>query len=196
MPGGGPHTIVSKWAALDQAGFGAVDAALPRSDYAGEIYFFRNTEYVLVDAKGGPEKSKILKGPTTITDDWSPLKKAGFNTVDTVFLSLDKGRAYIFRGKQYIEIDVSGGKTGGNLIDGPKDIIPNNWPALDAAKFSTVDSILRIHDQSEAVYFFSGPSYALIWCNPSRPTDNKLLDGPKLVGGEWPSLSRGKAGFY
>lgn len=194
VPGGGPHTIVSKWPALDQAGFGVVDAALPRTDYNGQVYFFRQTNYVLVDLSRGPEGSKILEGPKAITDGWSPLRKAGFTTVDAVLASSRKGEAYLFRGSQYVLIDVGGGTTNGALIGGPKDT-SSNWPSLSQAKFQTIDSILPIEERSQEVYFFSGWKYARIWYKPGTK-DDKITNGPKYVNSEWPSLSRDGAGFY
>ncbi|KAF8651597.1 hypothetical protein AX16_004687 [Volvariella volvacea WC 439] len=189
----GPKLIVHEWPSLRKAGFGKVDAALPSPNGNGEVYFFSGTRYALIKVKPGTTDDYIINGPKDIASEWPSLRKAGFNKVDAAFISpTKKSEAYFFSGTRYALIKIVPGTTDDYIINGPKSIV-SEWPSLRNAGFSMVDAVLPSPNGNGETYFFSGNRYALIRVIPGT-TDDYVINGPKTVATEWPSLKQ--AGFY
>ncbi|KAJ7122355.1 hypothetical protein C8R44DRAFT_831600 [Mycena epipterygia] len=162
-------------------------------------YFFYANQYALIKVKPGTTDDSIIQGPTIvngpkdISTEWPSLAKAGFKTVDAVLPNpKNSDEAYFFFDKQYALIKVAPGTTDDAIVNGPKTIT-DNWPSLKDAGFEVVDACLANPDNSEEAYFFSGDKYVLIKVEPAT-TDDTIVNGPKLIAGNWPSLV--KAGFW
>ncbi|KAG8737308.1 hypothetical protein FRC10_008366 [Ceratobasidium sp. 414] len=187
----GPKLIVREWPSLKAAHFGKVDAVLPTGD-DNEAYFFAQDEYALVDVAPGTNNDKLINGPKKIAAEWPSLKQAGCKTVDAVlpFPGVKK-QAYFFCGSKYSVIHYSPGTTDDYIVQTPRDILAN-WPSLAGIGFDKIDSVLpNPENADEEAYFFSGSRYALVKINPGT-TQDEIVNGPKWVGDEWPSLKAAK----
>lgn len=183
----GPQALVGNWPSLLSAGFGNIDAVLPSPNNSQEMYFFCLEEYALIDTMPGSSADYIINGPKNIAQEWPSLREAGFTTVDAVLPNpANKEEAYFFSGDQYVLINIQPGTNDDYIINGPKSI-RDNWPSLASAGFDVVDAVLPNPDNSDEAYFFSGENYALINIQPGT-TDDYIVNGPKLVRTEWPSL--------
>ncbi|CAG8846465.1 34910_t:CDS:1 [Gigaspora margarita] len=188
----GPSITIDLWPTLRKIRFATVDAVLPSPNGKGETYFFCGTQYALISVVP-TSHGAVITGPKNIVDYWPSLRKAGFNTVDSVLPSpKGDGEAYFFSGTQYVLIKVIPGTTDDYIITGPKSIA-DYWPSLRQAGFNTINSVLPSLKGNEEVYFFSGTQYALIKVIPGT-MDVHIITGPKSVAEYWPSLLQ--AGFY
>jgi len=114
------------------------------------------------------------------------------NSVASVLHPTHSGQAYFFCGNRYAIINVSPGSTGDTIALGPKTLV-DNWPALSKAGFTGgVDAVLPNPKNKQEMYFFCVDNYAFINIMPDT-TDDYIVDGPKNILAEWPSLK--KAGF-
>lgn len=188
----GPKLIVREWPSLKAAHFGKVDAVLPTGD-DHEAYFFAQDEYALIDIAPGTNNDKLINGPKKIDREWPSLRNAGCKTVDAVlpFPGVEK-QAYFFCGTQYTVIHYAPGTTDDYIVQTPRSIA-GNWPSLAGIGFTKIDSALPNPDNSDEAYFFYQDRYALVKVKPGT-TDDKIVNGPKWVRDEWPSLKAAK--FY
>lgn len=170
---------------------GSTRASFQIQGKTGEAYFFDGTQYARIGGiTPGTTDDHIITGPKDNTDYWPSLKKAGFETVDSV-LPINAEEAYFFSGTQYARIGkIIPGTTEDYVITGPKSTV-DYWPSLNKAGFKSVDAVLPI-SASEA-YFFSGTQYVRIAGIVPGTTDDHIVTGPKGITDYWPSLN--KAGF-
>jgi len=157
-----------------------------------DAYFFAEKKYVLIDPKPGTTNDYIINGPNFIVGGWPSLKQAGFGEVDAVLPNPQnpKREAYFFFRDQYALINI---KPDTNyIINGPKSIAAN-WPSLRQAGFSDgIDAVLPNPKNTNEAYFFCKDRYALINISPGS-TGDYIVNGPKSIGDNWPSLRQ--AGF-
>jgi len=117
--------------------------------------------------------------------------------------------AYVFCGGRYVTIKVIPGTMGDRTARGSK-IIVDDWPSLLRTMFAgRIDAVLPLPNGSNQLYFFAGENYALInagngslllidsvaltrFLLTGTPNDY-VIDGPKNIVAEWPSLKY--AGF-
>jgi len=110
------------------------------------------------------------------------------NSVAGVLHPSDSSWAYVFCGHEYVTTEVM----GNTIVRGPKFIV-DDWPSLSKIMFAGwIDAVLPIPNNTKQMYFFSGEDYALINADPRTPND-VVIDGPKNIITEWPSLRN--AGF-
>ncbi|KIM41540.1 hypothetical protein M413DRAFT_27868 [Hebeloma cylindrosporum] len=187
----GPKLIFGNWPSLVEAGFGNVDAILQNpNNLQHEAYFFYGTHQL---SPLGSTGDYIINGPKTIVDEWPSLKQAGFSTVDAILPHPRvASKAYFFSGDKYALIKIVPGTTDDCIINGPKPIA-TEWPSLCQAGFTRVDAALRNPGNRDEAYFFSGSQYVLISVKPGT-TDDVIINGPKAVADNWPSLKQ--ALFY
>lgn len=175
----GPLAI-SNWRSLSQAEFSKVDAALPRVDEDGVIYFFSGDKYVKVRVKPGSLGDGIVFGPARIRETWKSLDKAGFDTVDAVMpVPGYDGQAYVFSGARYARIHI----VKDTLIYNPGSI--HSWKAVMQAGFDSVDTILPSPDGGGQTYFFKGNRFIRVKVAGSR---DELEFGPAYIVDEWASF--------
>ncbi|KIY49760.1 hypothetical protein FISHEDRAFT_17148, partial [Fistulina hepatica ATCC 64428] len=158
-------------------------------------YFFCYNMYAAIDIEPGSTNDTIAWGPKTLVDNWPSLVQANFGFVDAVLPNPDKKEEmYFFFREKYALINIEPGAsfyrtTKNHIVNGPKDI-STDWPSLKEANFTTVDAVLPSPMNKYQAYFFSGERYALI---QFEPVNDFLVNGPKPITSEWPSLA--KAGF-
>ncbi|MET0789277.1 MAG: hemopexin repeat-containing protein [Cellulomonas sp.] len=168
----------AEWHGFTEAGFAdSVDAAINWQN--GRIYFFRGDQYLRYDL----EPDRVADGyPRPIAGNWPGLAEAGFTTIDAA-MNWGNGKAYFFRGDQYVRYDVTADK----VDPGYPRPIAGNWPGLAEAGFDGVDSAIAWGNGK--AYFFRGPLYARY----------DVLDGsvdlgyPLPIAAQWAGL--GAAGF-
>jgi hypothetical protein len=182
----GPTNIIHEWPSLKKARFCWVDTAFPSSKDSTEVFFFCRDRYVLVNVIPESSDDSIISGPKSMIE-WPSFQKVGFTYLDAALPSpKGNGETYFFSGTQCALIKVTPGTTDDHVIDGPKDIA-TAWPSLRTAGFSTIDAVLPNPKDPTEAYFFSGPQYALIKVIPGTNSDH-IIDGPKPVAENWPSL--------
>lgn len=152
-----------------------------------EAYIFAGTEYARITIKPGSLDDKIVLGPKNISTEWPSLLEAGFGSVDAVLPNPDNiDEAYFFYGTQYALIKVKPGTNDDVLILGPK-VITSEWPSLRRAGFDAVDAVLPNPNNKDQAYFFRKTQYVLISVS-SGTNDDQIVNGPKEIVTEWPSL--------
>jgi hypothetical protein len=70
----GPHKIIDKWQALNQAGFDTIDGALAVPGEESQAYFFSGSQYVRVAYVPSPQPDTIIYGPSRTYEAWRCLE--------------------------------------------------------------------------------------------------------------------------
>jgi hypothetical protein len=147
---GYPRPIAGNWAGFDTAGFDkGIDAAVNLGD--GKVYFFRGDEYIRFDIGD----DRVDPGyPAKIAANWHGMRKAGFDRGIDSIVKWDNGKAYIFRGDEYVRYDI----TNDRVDPGYPVKITANWRGFEAAGFDR--SVRAALDWGNGkVYFFRGSRY-------------------------------------
>ncbi|KAG8678496.1 hypothetical protein FRC08_017716, partial [Ceratobasidium sp. 394] len=92
----------------------------------------------------------------------------------------------------YTIIQYTPGTDDDYIVQTPREIF-DHWPSLAKIGFSKLDSILPNPTNRNEAYFFARDAYALIEINPGTK-DDRVVNGPKWVYQEWPSLRAAR--FY
>ncbi|PIL27047.1 transporter [Ganoderma sinense ZZ0214-1] len=74
----GPKVITNEWSSLREAGFHYIDSAMTNPDNPEEAYFFRGSDYVLVNICPGTTDDYIVNGPKLVHTEWPSLRAALF----------------------------------------------------------------------------------------------------------------------
>ncbi|MCX5302831.1 hemopexin repeat-containing protein [Streptomyces sp. NBC_00160] len=95
-------------------------------------YLFKEAEYVRWNIKEG----KVDAGyPKNIADYWPGFREAGFTSdIDAAVVWPGKGKAYFFKGPDYLRFDIKADKVDEGY---PKKIV-DYWPGLAEAGVSQV----------------------------------------------------------
>ncbi|KAI1778551.1 hypothetical protein F4818DRAFT_304287 [Hypoxylon cercidicola] len=80
------------------------------------------------------------------------------------------------------------GDAGDTVVEKPC-LLTDKWSCLAEAGFFTADAVLPVPYRPAEAYFFYKKNYVLI-----NMAENKIVNGPKVIANEWPSLKR--SGFY
>lgn len=123
---GYPLEIGAFWNGLAPHGFDAgIEAAVNWGN--GKVYFFKGGQYLRYDVEG----DHIDEGyPLPIAGSWPGFVEAGFaDGIDTV-INWGNGKAYFFRGDQYLRYDIAADAVD---PDYPRNI-DEGWPGLGAAR--------------------------------------------------------------
>ncbi|KAK0455355.1 Hemopexin-like domain-containing protein [Desarmillaria tabescens] len=160
----------------------------------GQAYFFCGNHYVIIKVAPGTTDDTIVSGPHLLVGQWPSFVKAGFGNIDAVLPDPRpefKQMMYFFCMDKYVRINIMPGTTTDYIVDGPK-VIVDAWPSLKKAGFKTIDTVLPNPANKQQAYFFSGEKYVRVKIAPGT-NDDVLLDGPKSIVDNWPSLKQ--AGF-
>jgi hypothetical protein len=116
-----------------------------------KAYVLRSDQYLRFDM----ESDAVDVGyPKKTTDGWSGLTGTGFEQGIDAVLDLGTGKAYFFKGAEYVRVDQTS-----ISIDGPPRSIAENWAGLADAGFAD-DLDATVNWGNGKVYFFKGDSYA------------------------------------
>jgi hypothetical protein len=137
----------------------------------GKAYFFKGTEYARYDAKA----DKVDPGyPKAIQGNWPGFPNtfaAGVN----VAVVWGNGKAYFFKGAQYIRYDIAAGK----VDQGYPKPIAGNWPGLWG---DNIDA--GVVWPNGKAYFFKGSEYIRY----DIATDKSDAGYPRAIQGSWPGF--------
>jgi Hemopexin/Astacin (Peptidase family M12A) len=147
-------------------------AVLPSNIWPnGKAYFFKGAQYLRYD----PKADKVDPGfPKPIQGNWPGFPSTFAAGVSAAVIWND-GKAYFFKGSEYIRYDIAGDKTDGGY---PKPIA-KNWPGLWT---DNVDAGV-IWPNSKA-YFFKGAQYIRY----DIATDKADPGYPKSISSGWPGF--------
>ncbi|KAL4860642.1 hypothetical protein BDV12DRAFT_209000 [Aspergillus spectabilis] len=162
-----------------------------------ETYFFSSRRYARINFSlfffGGrvahirldteAHRDTLVDGPWAITDKFTRLAEAGFDTIDAAMpVPGYEGEAYIFCGTKYARINLNDDR----VVYGPAKLSVES-PALTEAKFDSVDAALPQPGSTDGVtYFFKGDKYVKIKVVPWAP--DEITFGPSLIAPQWKTL--------
>jgi hypothetical protein len=137
----------------------------------GKAYFFKEAQYERYD----PKTDKVDAGyPKPILGNW-PGFPASFATGVNATVVWGNGKAYFFKGNQYIRYNIATDKVDAGY---PKPIA-GNWPGLWA---DNIDAAV-VWPNGKA-YFFKGSQYIRY----DIATDKADSGYPKAIQGNWPGF--------
>ncbi|KAL6647853.1 hypothetical protein ACP70R_015290 [Stipagrostis hirtigluma subsp. patula] len=125
----GPKTIKQMFPFLKGTQFErGIDAAF-QSTKNGEAYLFKGSDYALIDYSKDSERYLVAIRP--ISDGFRCLSNTMFaRDIGASFASHKSQEAYLFKDNMYLRLYFTPGKTDDYIIDGPKPVVPRNWPSL------------------------------------------------------------------
>lgn len=121
-------TITDGWPGLAAAGFDeGLDASLSWPN--GKAYFFRGASYLRYDIATDAADSGY---PLPIVGNWPGFEQAGFDDRIDAALNWGNGKAYFFRGGEYLRYDIG----AGNVDPGYPRQIAGFWPGFEETGFA------------------------------------------------------------
>jgi hypothetical protein len=169
---GYPKPIAGNWPGFPAAFAAGIDAYVLWTN--GKAYFFKGNQYIRFDIG----EDKVDAGyPKPIAGNW-PGFSGSFLTGINAGVVWNNGKAYFFKGTQYIRYDL---KTDKVDLGYPKPIA-NNWPGFPAAFAAGIDAAV-VWNNGKA-YFFKGANYIRY----DIKTDKVDAGYPKPIAGAWPGL--------
>jgi hypothetical protein len=130
---GYPRPIAGNWSGFPLSWTAGFDAAINWGN--GKIYFFKSGEYLRYDIV----KDKVDDGyPRPLSAATWPHWPVAWNSGINAAVSWGNGKAYFFKGDQYLRYDISADTVD---HDYPKPIA-GNWPGLMEALSHGVDTAI------------------------------------------------------
>ncbi|MET0789210.1 MAG: hemopexin repeat-containing protein [Cellulomonas sp.] len=165
-----PLVTAASWTGLPAT----IDAALNWGN--GKVYFFSGAQYyrfdVLLDA--------VDPGyPRAIAGAWTDAASSAFDSGIDAAVNWGNGKAYLFKGGQYIRHDIA----ADTLDPGYPKPIKGNWPGVDGTIFEKdVDDVVNYGNGK--VYWFKGDCYARV----DQAAKSFDAGYPKLISAAWPGV--------
>jgi Hemopexin len=171
---GYPKPLTSGWVGLQNDFAEGIDAAI---DFGlDKLYWFLGAFYIRIDKVD----NRVAEGPLRIDEHWGGFDEARFSSGIDAAVNWGDGKAYFFRGRDYIQYDIAS-----DTVDpGHPAPIAGNWPGMEEIGFADgVDAAVNWGDGK--VYFFRSNEYARYGIGVG------VDDGyPKDIAGNWPGLPR------
>ena len=122
---GYPLPIAGNWPGFSETGFAdGIDAVVNWGN--GKAFFFRSNQYIRYDIASDKTDSGY---PLPIAGNWPGFSEAGFAGSLNAAINWGNGKAFFFRGDQYLRYDVLADKAD----DGYPAPIAGNWPGCAEA---------------------------------------------------------------
>jgi hypothetical protein len=172
MDGGYPLPIAGNWPGLTDAFAANLDAVVMWTN--GKAYVFAGNQYVRYDVardQADPGYPRFISGP------WRDFPPAFEASIDAGVV-WPNGKAYFFKGNQYIRYDVAADKTD----PGYPLPIAGNWHGLPPEFTSGIDAIV-VWNNGKA-YLFKGKQY----CRYDIAADRVDRGYPLNIAGPWRGL--------
>lgn len=172
MDPGYPLPIAGNWPGLTDSFTASLDAVVMWTN--GKAYVFAGNQYVRYDVAGDhadPGYPLFIAGP------WRDFPPAFEASVDAGVV-WPNGKAYFFKGNQYIRYDVAADRTD----PGYPLPIAGNWPGLPPAFTTGIDAIV-VWNNGKA-YIFKGSQY----CRYDIAADRVDPGYPLNIQGPWRDL--------
>ena len=176
---GYPKQIAVGWTGLADSGFDRdVDTVVDLG--SGKAYLFKGDAFVRVDQT----TNRVDGDVRSIADGWPGFADAGFADSLDASLNWGNGKAYFFRGADYIRYDIATDQ----VDEGYPLQIAENWPGFGEAGLADgVDA--AVNWGNGKAYFFSGGVY-LRYDIAADAVDTGF---PVRIGEFWPGFEA--AGF-
>jgi hypothetical protein len=147
---GYPKRIGTEWNGFTAAGFASgIDSAVEWGN--GKVYFFRGDQYLRYDINA----NRVDAGyPLSITDQWAGIGAAGFGSGIQAAVNWGNGKAYFFKGNQYLRYDIAADR----VDDGFPLNIGDYWPGFAGLGFDS-DIDAAVNWGNGKAYFFKGDQY-------------------------------------
>lgn len=174
---GYPKTTQGNWKGLAEAFPDGIDAGVAWGN--GQAYFFRGNGYVRYTMD--PATEGVDPGyPKYISGNWKGLWPDGIDAA----VVWPKGKAYFFKGTQYIRYTMDPSAEGTD--PGYPKPIKGNWKGLAEAFPDGIDGA-AVWPNGKA-YFFKGDRYVRYTIDPA----NEGVDPgyPRLIQGNWKGLEK------
>lgn len=165
-----PRDISPTWGALPAP----IDAALNWGN--GKVYFFSGANYWRYDARLDGVDAGY---PRPISPAWTDTASAHFGSGIDAAVNWGTGKAYLFKGAEYIRHDIAG-----DTIDpGYPKPIAGNWGGVTGTIFER-DIDAAVNWGNGKVYWFKGDQYGRF------DVATKSLDSgyPRPIAGNWPGV--------
>ena len=168
---GYPKAMADGWSGLGGTGFEQdVDTVLDIGN--GKAYLFKGDSYLRVDQAQNAVDGEV----TSIAEQWGGFGDAGFGDSLDAAVNLGNGKAYLFKGEQYIEYDIA----SDTVTNGAPLSIAADWGGFADAGFA--DSIdAAVNWGNGKVYTFKGDAYL------RYDIANHVVDDgyPSPIAGNW-----------
>ena len=129
---GFPLPIAGNWPGFEGTGFdGGVDDGVNWGN--GKAYFFRGDRYLRYDVATDTVDDGF---PLPTAGSWAGFAEAGFATGIDAAVNWGNGKAYFFRGDEYLRYDIAGDA----VDDGYPLPVAGNWPGLAEAGVAAPDA--------------------------------------------------------
>jgi len=181
----GPHFISERLNGLEPPFTEGIDAAINWGN--GFIYLFKGPKYwqydILLNTVATPK-------PALIASRWSDFPLAFQLGIDAAF-NAGQGKAFFFKGSQYLRYRVGGEHEGVDTPDPgtrayPRDISdPNGWRKLPSGFASGIDAAVNANNGK--IYFMKGDSYVRLTF-ASRAVDQVSPPYPYHIADVWHGL--------
>lgn len=178
---GYPKSIADNWQGFAGTGFTeGIDAAL---NWTGDkVFLFRGSDYLRYDI---PANRVDTGYPLRIGEFWPGLAQHGFDAGIHAAVNWDNGKAYFFKGSQYLRYDMQ----GDHVDDGYPLPIAGNWPGFAEAGFADgIDTVINWGNGK--AYFFRGDQYLRY----DIASDTADPDYPRNIDEGWPGLGSARGG--
>ena len=140
----------------------------------GKAYFFKGNQYIRYDIAANKADAGY---PLPIKNNWPGLE-AFADGIDAA-VNWDNGKAYLFKGNQYIRFDIAADRADPGY---PYTINNRTWPGLDAF-FGGIDA--AVNWRNGKVYLFKGNQYIRFDIAADRADPGY----PKPIIDNWPGLT-------
>jgi hypothetical protein len=146
-----------------------------------KVFFFSNGSYLRYD-RGD---DRVDDGyPLAVAGNWPRLAESGFGSGIDAAMNWGNGKAYLFRGGQYLRYDLAADR----VDDGYPMPIAGQWPGVAEAGFdSGIEA--AVNWGNGKAFFFRGDKYVRYDIASDR-ADNGY---PMPIAGQWPGMM--EAGF-
>jgi hypothetical protein len=168
---GYPLPIKNYWPGLDAFADVFLDAAVEWGN--GKAFLFKGNQYIRYDIASGKADAGY---PLPIKDHWPGLE-AFADGVDAA-VNWGNGKAFLFKGNQYIRYDIASGKADAGYPLPIKD----HWPGLEA--FADVFLDAAVEWGNGKVFLFKGNQYIRY----DIVADKADAGYPKPIKNYWPGL--------
>jgi hypothetical protein len=179
----GPFPIGTRFKGLNAAFSSGLDAAVNWGD--GFVYFFKGDRYWKYDALG---ERADTPAPRKIATGWPTLPASFITGIDAAFNS-GTGKAYFFKGDEYVRYDVKSDR-----LDAPDPGTPpyprkigdsNGWHGLPLSFQAGIDAAVFAGDGK--IYFFKDTEYVRLTFS-SRTVDAISPPYPLKIDPLWQGL--------
>jgi hypothetical protein len=145
------------------------------------LYVFKGMQYYRYTIDEGIDADY----PQPIGKNWPGLAEAFPVGIDAAVVWPSNGKAYFFKGDQYVRYATV---EGGERVEAGPQPIAKNWPGLAEAFPTGVDAVF-VHVHRKKAYFFREGQYVEYVIGSATGEGERVDLGPNPIAGNWPGLA-------